>query len=611
MKRALTAVLPALLVLAACHEDPGGLVVSRASAETYTPAVELKLEPDTKKALLAYARARWRGEPGTPAGGQAAKVGNPLVLGLFTRRGTLVGTWRVEDEKTNLNAKVEAAIELARKSPLKGFDGDRDKDVFLHLLPVTYTARLPNFGVKGLIKNGVFVPRVTGMLFDVDGKRTDLDPLVTLYRHLNPKLAQKWLERNSGIGEGRMNLRNDLWIEIYRVDHFGERYPDHTYGEFHRGHERFTHEQVDEAAVRASLKLVGKWYENNVIDGEVTYQYGVYSQKYMNEGRTMVRSTMAVWVLNRLATFLKDDKLRKLGEETIGFYLERYFQMEKSKAAGKVLPSPEPLSNGNRVKNRYSVAGFIAAAILERKDLDKYRAEVELLADFAMSFMREDGVFWTQFAQSQYFMPGQVMLCIMYVYEATKDPKYLKFVEKGMAAYDGPLRASMFLGDDRWGPIAPAWFTQPLTVLYRNTKDARWRDLIFLINDRVLKAYELNKAFASYYDYDGVLAPKPGFNGNNSITAAALESLVDGAWVARESGDTARYERYTDVARRTIAYLVRLQYTPANTYYVRHRSRVVGGFKKDLENNLVWMDNVWHLTSAFTKAVDYGILPKR
>ncbi len=610
MRRTIYLTLLALvgLTLWTCAKSSGDGGGARAAA--YEPTAELEIDIETRRKLLDYARAVWTGQEGKPADtGVATSRGNPLILGLYTRKGTLLATHRVDDPTTDLNAKVREAVARARKKGLSdAFRGSPDKDIFLHLNVVTYTARLPNFGVKGLFKNGVYVPRVTGLVFELDGERHELDPMQTMYRNMNAKHARKALERRSGIGEGAMNRRNDLTIEIYRVAHFGERYPDKRFTEFHRGHEVFTHEQVDEAAVRRSLKLIGQWYRNNVIDGEVTYQYGVFSRTYFNEKRTMVRSTMAVWILNRLATFLKDDELRELGEETLRFYFERYYQMGKSLAAGRIVPSEKPTQKGEVARNRYSTAGFLAAAVLERGELERYRREVDLLTTWLMGHQRADGVMKTQFAQSQYFMPGQVMLCAAYVWEATGDPRYRAFVDAIFEAYAPALDAMMHLGDPRYGPIAPAWFTQPFTVMYRATKDPRYRDQIFAINDRVAQWYDLNRAFASYFDYDGVLAPKPGYSGNNSITAASLESLIDGYQVAKLDGDTERAKRYSTVARRTIAYLLRLQYTPANSYYVRNRKRVVGGFKQDLANNLVWMDNVWHLTSAFIKAIEYGML---
>ena len=90
-----------------------------------------------------------------------------------------------------------------------------------------------------------------------------------------------------------------------------------------------------------------------------------------------------------------------------------------------------------------------------------------------------------------------------------------------------------------------------------------------------------------------------------------MEALIDAAHIADLSGDVARRDDYMFAARRTMAYLFRIQLTPASSYYLREpaRSRVLGGFKTDLYNNIVWMDNVWHLTSALIKAREWKLLP--
>jgi hypothetical protein len=117
----------------------------------------------------------------------------------------------------------------------------------------------------------------------------------------------------------------------------------------------------------------------------------------------------------------------------------------------------------------------------------------------------------------------------------------------------------------------------------------------------VALAYENNARYQVYPDYDGMLAPKPLSYGNNSVTAAALESLTDAAITAKAAGDMTRYRRYQEVIRHTTAFLMRLQYIPENTYYIAERDRVVGGFKNDMVNTKMWMDSVWHLTGAFIK----------
>jgi hypothetical protein len=322
----------------------------------------------------------------------------------------------------------------------------------------------------------------------------------------------------------------------------------------------------------------------------------------------MIRSTITTMVLNRLANTLDDDVLRKKGAEVIDFYLERYFQMEQSKAAGKLIPSTQPIASGNRVDARWTVAGFIAAACLERKDSDRYADEMRLLMDWGLTHQRKDGVFWSPSGGEQYFMPGQFLLPVSYFYRKTKDEKYKEAFDRAFAVYDPVLRDTMAFGPEWHVPYAPAWFTMPLAQMYAETKDAKYKDLIFAINDRVVVAADINSRYQVYPDYDGMLAPKPLSYGNNSVTAAALESLTDAAIVARMAGDMERFTRYQAVIKRTTAFLMRLQYTPTNTYYLQHRDRVVGGFKNDMVNTKMWMDSVWHLTSAFIKIHEEKLL---
>jgi len=576
-------------------------------AVAYEPQTELTLSQETLENLLLRARAAWDGDEAklaaSPPTEQALGVGNSLILTVFSADGRLVHTERVDDPATGLADKLARAVPAARS----GSGGAAD-DAYLHLMVVSYTGRFPNFGLKGLFHNKVYEPRVTGLVYEWGGKRVELTPLEALYRNLNAKLSRQTLARRAGFDAKRISRLNALWMEIYRVIHVGEGLPDRRFVRFHRGHEVFDAKDVDTAAVHASLKLIGEWYRHNVVDGQVTYQFGPYTRRYLNHKRTMVRPTMAAWILNRLSVFLSDDELRRLGEETIRYYFQHFFQMDKSLAAGKILPSPEKTQKGEVVANRYTAGSFIASAVLERGEYERFRKEADLLMQWVMEQRREDGVFWTQFAHSQYFMPGQALLAVAYFFEQTKDPRYRDFFFETFEAYEGPLRSMMHLADQRYAPYAPAWFTQPFTKMWAQTKDERLRDLVFLINDRVVKWYDLNTRHKAYWDEDGILGPKYGFAGNNSITSASLESLVDAAWLARESGDHERFARYMRAIRPSIAYLMRLQYTPVNTYYVRDRDKVTGGFKMDLNNNLVWCDNVWHLASAFMKVHQWKLL---
>lgn len=582
------------------EEEEDGLVERRDPAVPFVPSPrtkELVFSDAQQRRLLEAARAGCQGGA-APSPDDLAGVKASVIVVRYTEDGRRAAKKRVDDAVHT----VEAAFQAGRGACVGDTSG------FLHVLAVTRQIHVLNFGTKGIFDNRVFEPQVTGIVYIVDGRRFELDPLEMLEKNMGPGDTRAAMAKGIGIDLGQVPNRVDLTIELYRTAHVGERFPDRQPTFYFRGHERFTAADVSSELLRERLQLIGQWFERNVIDGEITYSYIPVRGTYANSERTMIRSTIATMVLNRLANTLDSEALRKKGAEVIDHYLEHYFQMEKSKAAGKLLPSPTPIAGGNRVEARWTSAGFIAAACLERNDSDRYAQEVALLMDWGLTHQRPDGVFWSPSGGEQYFMPGQFLLSVSYAYRKTKNAKYKDAFERAFVVYDSALRDTMEFGPEWHVPYAPAWFTMPLAQMYRETKDDKYKDLIFAINDRVVLAADINSRYQVYPDYDGMLAPKPLSYGNNSVTAAALESLTDAAIVARLAGDTDRFNRYLAVIKRTTAFLLRLQYTPTNTYYLQHRERVVGGFKNDMLNTKMWMDSVWHLTSAFIKIDEEKLL---
>lgn len=568
----------------------------------YAPLVEepLELDETARRYLLWYARKACGGGRGLarmvpPPSLAAAR--RPIIVTLFHEDGRRRVRRRVDGE-----APLTAKLDRVMPEVCAGLDGPGLDAHAIHLMVVTRTVRLPNMGFKSLFDNKVFEPQVMGVAFEFKGKRTERDPIEQVMYNHGPKSVRRALMEDLGRQATAMSTQNDLVIEFYEVAHFAERPGDHAFTDYFRGFARLTPEQLDNDLLMARLRLIGEWYRHNIRpDGQVTYEYSPSNRKEYDHKRTMVRSTMSVWILNRLAEFLADDTLKQLGRRAIDTYLDRYFQIEKSRAAGRIVPSPKPLANGNLVENRYTVASFIAGAIMERADWQQHGADVDLLMSYAMSKKRPDGLMWTQFGNSQYFMPGQLLLIVSYAAAKTGDARYTAFFDELLAVYGGALEGQMALAPPLWVPYAPAWYTQPFAHRYLQAPTDRLRDLVFAINDRVVKHHRYNADHQRHYDYDGAMTPKRGYYGNNSVTAASLEALADAAIVARKAGDMERFARYQTAIRHITAYLLRLQFTPENTWWVRDKERVTGGFKTDLINQKVWMDNVWHLTSAFIK----------
>jgi len=538
-----------------------------------------------------------------------SEITDSIIVCLFSEAGELVSSHRVDGESMCLEQKLVAAVRGARgKAQTKSLSLPQ---CYLHVLILTYTADFANFGIRGLFDNMIYEPHVTGLTYSLDGRQAELNPLQSLTKNFGPKMARAHLARTLGFDPESVVAKTELQIGIYRVLHFGESFPDHEPLRFHRGHRVIAAEDVCYDVIQNSLRLVGRWYENNVDEnGEVTYEYYPATAKYDNVNRTIVRSTMAVWILNKLATFLEDDQLGQLGKRGIDYYLHRFFRIDESLARGKIVPTSVPTDKGELPINRFTSASFLIMAILEREELSTYRREVDLLWQWVSRYQRDDGFIWTQFAQSQYFDTGQLLLAAASLYEHTQDAQYAEFFERSARFYSKQVSQMLELGNGLYAPYAPAWFTQPLARMYQLTHNPQFRDDVYAINERVTRWYRVNTEHKAHWDYDGILAPKGWTYGNVSITAASLESLVDAAYVAKTAGDTTRYSKFMEIIPHTVAYLLRLQFVPENTYYLRDRERVIGGFKTDLVNSKVWCDNVWHLTGAFMKIVENDLLPQ-
>ena len=290
---------------------------------------------------------------------QALKALDRDIIAVFyDTTGQRAASERFTSTGSTVTALTEGLPKLCNTAP---------DDSRLHLMVVGYTARLPNLGVKGVFDQKVFEPMVNGLAYEYRGKRRDFDPLLQLERNLGAKSIRSEIAWAVGLDPKKAPATNELIVEIYRVVHFGETRTTGEFSQFHRGHQRLQASRVTHALIETRLQWIAEWYRNNVIDGEVTYEYSTQAAQYRNGTRTMVRSTMSVWILNRLAEYLDQQDLRDLGQHTIDHYLDAYFQIERSKSAGHIIPSPKP-SKRNLVRNRWTTASFIAAAILERKD---------------------------------------------------------------------------------------------------------------------------------------------------------------------------------------------------------------------------------------------------
>jgi|SRR5579884_1154909 len=147
------------------------------------------------------------------------------------------------------------------------------------------------------------------------------------------------------------------------------------------------------------------------------------------------------------------------------------------------------------------------------------------------------------------------------------------------------------------------WQTAAYAEAFVQTKEPAFAEFVFEMNDWLcgLQYDQLdprrplwNGGFMKWADGRAIDAP-PTID-----SAMYAEALAEARRTARAGSDATRYQHYTEVLHRCLQFLVRLQYTDANTQHFEewYRPRLVGGFHASTQDGNLRVDYTQHALSA-------------
>jgi len=79
--------------------------------------------------------------------------------------------------------------------------------------------------------------------------------------------------------------------------------------------------------------------------------------------------------------------------------------------------------------------------------------------------------------------------------------------------------------------------------------------------------------------------------------------------VGKTGGRQGARGKIFDSCRLALRFSLQTQYTNENTFYLKNKTRAIGGFRTSLTNNELRCDNTQHAILALIKAVNYGVFP--
>lgn len=359
-----------------------------------------------------------------------------------------------------------------------------------------------------------------------------------------------------------------------------------------RGNQLVATGEVTSASMKQAAAGMGGWLARQVQpDGRMVYRY-LPSRGEEATGNNVLRQMMATVSLGRWAGNQDDGALRELQRRNLRYNFGKFYREEV--ALGLI-------EEGDEVKlGSTALAGL---ALVESPWRPEFAKEVAAILRLVRNQWLPHGEFRTYYRPSTKtgnvnFYPGEALVLWATLIERGERPDLLTNFMASFRHY-----RTWHLNPANRDPAFIPWHTQAYVAVWKQTKSEELRDFVFLMNDWLLNLQEWDEAL--YPDVRGrffdPLKPEYG-PPHASSTGVYLEGLADAFWLARETGDALRVERYRLAILRGVRNILQLQFADdVDLFYVSNRDKVAGAIRTTEYNNEIRVDNVQHNLMGFLK----------
>ena len=153
-------------------------------------------------------------------------------------------------------------------------------------------------------------------------------------------------------------------------------------------------------------------------------------------------------------------------------------------------------------------------------------------------------------------------------------------------------------------------FTAACSAAYLATREKSFADAVFEMTDWLCALQYTQIEPRRMLWYGGFMSCQDGRSVEEPPTvhgAVYAEGMVEACRVARELGDPARHQRYSEAVERCLQFLATLQYTDAGTQHFAawYRPRINGGFHPSHQDGNLRIDYTQHAVSALFGYLDH------
>jgi len=232
---------------------------------------------------------------------------------------------------------------------------------------------------------------------------------------------------------------------------------------------------------------------------------------------------------------------------------------------------------------------------------EQYRDTAKKIADGILSLMAEDGSFQPWFVEPSYeydgdylltFYSGEALLALAEYYEKTQDRTYL---DAAIRAQDYYVEKYVTNIEHNYYPAYVPWHTMSLYKLYHITKEKKYADAIFVLNDRLLELLDRTQHKGRFYNS---ATPQYG-TPHASSDSVYTEGLVYAFNLARERKDSSQMKLYEKALHLSVGNLIHLQYVAPELTRETEPWRILGALQYSSHDSRIRIDTTQHAIDAY------------
>ncbi len=260
-------------------------------------------------------------------------------------------------------------------------------------------------------------------------------------------------------------------------------------------------------------------------------------------------------------------------------------------------------------KSKLGANAMLLRTLVASPHFESYRDEAEKLVRSIELLQTPDGSFsspWYREPDYEYdadylltFYSGEAILALMEYVEKTEDARAYAIAVRVQDFYITHYVTNL---EENYYPAYVPWHTASLALLYERTKNKKYADAVFVLNDKLLEIQDTERFVGRFYN---PATPQYG-TPHASSDAVYTEGLAYAYGVAKMTGDAARTARYHDAIVLGIHNLESLRYEPRFWYFDDGEAseRLRGGIMTNACSRWIRIDTTAHAIDGLTKILE-------